>query len=181
MNKVLSLLLITVVLASCDQNQTTGKTNEITGASFDSAYQPAIFTDAGRMEKIMQAFPIIDKIFKEVHRLTSHPLKGLAPLGFAYGRLGEKEKTLEIIKKLEQRKIEDPVAVIDGDLMMVWWSLRDFDQTFYYMKKCIGEEMGPFNYVLELPMMKGVEDDPRIKAMLDKVREKYNANNFPNE
>ena len=105
----------------------------------------------------------------------------MAPLGFAYGRLGEREKTLEIIKKLEQRQAEDPDAVIDGDLMMVWWSLRDFDQVFYYMKKCIGEEMGPFNYVLELPMMKGVEDDPRIKAMLDKVREKYNANNFSNE
>ena len=119
--------------------------------------------------------------FREVHRLTNHPLKGLAPLGFAYGRLGEREKTLEIIKKLEQRQAEDPDAVIDGDLMMVWWSLRDFDQVFYYMKKCIGEEMGPFNYVLELPMMKGVEDDPRIKAMLDKVREKYNANNFSNE
>ena len=119
--------------------------------------------------------------FREVHRLTNHPLKGLAPLGFAYGRLGEKEKALEIIKKLEQRQVEDPEAVIDGDLMMVWWSLRDFDQVFYYMKKCIGEEMGPFNYVLELPMMKGVDEDPRIKTMLDKVREKYIANNFSNE
>src|SRR6186997_1329673 len=119
--------------------------------------------------------------FKEVHRLTNHPLKGLAPLGFAYGRLGEREKTLEIIKKLEQRQAEESEAVIDGDLMMVWWSLRDFDQVFYYMKRCIGEEMGPFNYVLELPMMRGVDDDPRIKAMLDKVREKYIANNFLNE
>ena len=113
--------------------------------------------------------------FKEVHRLTNHPLKGLAPLGFAYGRLGEREKTLEIIKKLEQRQIEDPEAVIDGDLMIVWWGLRDFDKVYYYMQKCIGERMGPFNYVLELPMMKGVEEDPRIKAMLDKVREKYIA------
>ena len=33
--------------------------------------------------------------------------------------------------------------------------------------------MGPFNYFLNFPMMKGVEEDPRIKAMLDKVREKY--------
>jgi len=113
--------------------------------------------------------------FKEVHRLTNHPLKGLAPLGFAYGRLGEREKALDIIKKLEQRQIEDPETVIDGDLMMVWWSLRDFDKVFYYMQRCIGEQMGPFNYVLELPMMKGVDEDPRIKAMLDKVREKYIA------
>ncbi|HJS53300.1 MAG TPA: tetratricopeptide repeat protein [Chitinophagaceae bacterium] len=111
--------------------------------------------------------------FKEVHRLTSHPLKGLAPLGFAYGMLGEKEKALEIIKKIEQRQKEEPEAVVDGDLMMVWWSLRDFDKVHYYMERCISQQMGPFNFVLELPMMKGVEDDPKIKALLDKVRERY--------
>ena len=113
--------------------------------------------------------------FKEVHRLTNHPLKGLAPLGFAYGQLGEKEKALDIIKKMEQRQAGDSEAVIDGDLMIVWWGLRDFDKVYYYMQRCIGEQMGPFNYVLELPMMNGVEEDPRIKAMLDKVREKYIA------
>ena len=111
--------------------------------------------------------------FKEVHRLTNHPLKGLAPLGFAYGMLGEKEKAVEIIKKIEQRQKEEPEAVVDGDLMMVWWSLRDFDKVHYYMERCIGQHMGPFNFVLELPMMKGVEEDPKIKALLDKVRERY--------
>ena len=78
MNKVLSLLLITVVLASCKQHQTAGKTNEITDVSFDSAYQAATFTDAGRMEKIMQAFPIIDKIFKDYADANHLP-------GVAYG------------------------------------------------------------------------------------------------
>jgi CubicO group peptidase (beta-lactamase class C family) len=76
MNKVLSLLLITTVLASCNQNQTAGKTNEISDVSFDSAYQPATFTDAGRMEKIMQAFPVIDKIFKDY--ADSNHLPGVA-------------------------------------------------------------------------------------------------------
>ena len=113
--------------------------------------------------------------FTEVHRLTNHPLKGLAPLGFAYGMLGEKEKTLDIIKKIEQRQIDEPNAVLDPDLMMVWWSLRDFDKTYYYLHKCIEQQMGPFNYMLELPMMKGVEEDPRIKALLDNVRKRYSV------
>jgi adenylate cyclase len=113
--------------------------------------------------------------FSEVHRLTNHPLKGLAPLGFAYGKLGEKEKALDIIKKIEQRQVEEPHAVLDPDLMMVWWSLRDSDKTYYYMHKCIEQQMGPFNYMLELPMMKGIEEDPRIKALLDKVRDRYKA------
>jgi tetratricopeptide (TPR) repeat protein len=115
--------------------------------------------------------------FKEVHRLTNHPLKGLAPLGFAYGMLGEKEETLEIIKKIELRQIEEPEAVIDGDLMTVWWSLRDFDKVYYYMKKCLDKQMGPFNFVLELPMMKGVEDDPRIAELIEEVRRKFPSQN----
>ena len=113
------------------------------------------------------------ELFKEVHRLTNHPLKGLAPLGFSYGMLGEKENALDVIKKIEQRQKEDPEAVVDGDLMVVWWSLRDFDKTYYYMHKCIEQQMGPFIYLLELPMMDGVEEDPRIKELLDKVRERY--------
>lgn len=113
--------------------------------------------------------------FKEVHRLTNHPLKGLAPLGFAYGMLGQKEKTHEIIKKIEQRQLEDPDAVLDGDLMMVWWSLRDFDKTYFYMERCIDQQMGPFNYMLELPMMKGIEQDPRIAALMKKVQERYSV------
>jgi len=99
----------------------------------------------------------------------------LAPLGFAYGKLGEKEKALDIIKKIEKRQIEEPHAVLDPDLMMVWWSLRDMDKTYYYMHKCIEQQMGPFNYMLELPMMDGIEEDPRIKALLDKVRDRYSA------
>ena len=65
MNKFLSLALVTGVLISCDQNKTASNANNNTVAatSFDANYQPATFADAGRMEKIMQAFPIIDKTF----------------------------------------------------------------------------------------------------------------------
>ena len=78
MNKVLSLLLITVTLVSCDQSQTASKTNTITKVNFDSSYQPATFADAGRTEKIMQVFPIIDKIFKDYADANHLP-------GVAYG------------------------------------------------------------------------------------------------
>ena len=112
--------------------------------------------------------------FTEVHRLTNHPLKGLSPLGYAYGKLGEKDKALDIIAKFEQRQREEPNAVLDGDLLMVWWALRDLDKTYYYMEKCIEQQMGPFNYMSNFHM-KGIEEDPRIKALLDKVRERYIA------
>jgi len=111
--------------------------------------------------------------FKEVHRLTNHPLKGLAPLGFAYGMLGAKEKVHEIIKKIEQRQAEDPNIPQDGDLMMVWWSLRDFDKVYYHLNRSIGGRSGPFNFMLELPIMKGIEADPRIAKLIEQVHSKF--------
>ena len=60
MYKLFFLLFIAGMFTACDQKKTA---RTIAATSFDSNYQPATFADAGRMEKIMQAFPIIDKIF----------------------------------------------------------------------------------------------------------------------
>jgi len=68
------LLIVSVFLISCGQTLT--KKKEIVSVSFDSSYQPATFNDAGRMERIMQTFPIIDKIFKDY--ADSNHLPGVA-------------------------------------------------------------------------------------------------------
>jgi hypothetical protein len=53
MYKFFFLLFIAGMLTACDQNKTA---STVASTSFDSNYQPATFADAGRMEKIMQAF-----------------------------------------------------------------------------------------------------------------------------
>ena len=73
MKHFILLLFIIAILFSCTENKTTG---EISSPSFDSTYKPAVFTDAGRMEKIMQVFPVIDQIFKNY--ADSNHLPGLA-------------------------------------------------------------------------------------------------------
>src|SRR5687767_13065374 len=103
--------------------------------------------------------------FQEVHRLTNHPLKGLSPLGFAYGKLGQKDKALDIIAKLEQRQKEEPDVIVDGDLLMVWWALGDRNKVFYYLKQLTKKKMGPINYMFEYPMMRGLTDDPRVAEL----------------
>src|SRR5258705_8901247 len=72
--KVFIFFLAASFFISCNQNQTANKAPVTT--NFDRAYQPATFADAGRMEKIMQAFPIIDKIFKDY--ADSNHLPGVA-------------------------------------------------------------------------------------------------------
>jgi len=69
------------------------------------------------------------EIFEEVHLLTKHPLKGLTPLGCAYAQLGETEKALECIRKIEQRQVEEPKMVLDADLAMIYPPAQNLPNT----------------------------------------------------
>ena len=66
-------LSLMCIIFSCKQNKPSDKTERTV---FDTEYKSASFTDAGRIEKIMQAFPIIDKIFKKY--ADSNHLPGVA-------------------------------------------------------------------------------------------------------
>jgi tetratricopeptide (TPR) repeat protein len=101
------------------------------------------------------------ELFKEVYRLTGHPFKGLSPLGFAYGMLGETEKAIECITKIEQRLIEEPESVIDGDLAGIFFSIGDLDKTFHHMEQCVEKRVAPITFYLEYPIYKKLKNDPR--------------------
>jgi tetratricopeptide (TPR) repeat protein len=109
------------------------------------------------------------KLFKEVHRLTNHPLKGLMGMGYAYTQLGQRDKAMEIIKKMEQRQREDPESVIDADIASVWWGLGDTDKTFYYLEQCVEKRMAPVNFFLEYPSYKKIKEHPRYKELMKKI------------
>lgn len=108
--------------------------------------------------------------FLEVHRLTNHPLKGLSPVGFAYAKLGETDKALETIAKIEQRQREEPNVIVDGDLLVVWWGLGNMDKVVYYFEKSIAKRASAVSFFLKYPPMKGIEDDPRIAALIKKFQ-----------
>src|SRR5687767_3648849 len=108
--------------------------------------------------------------FMEVHRLTNHPLKGLSPLGYAYGKLGETDKAMEIIAKLEQRQREEPNIIIDGDLLVVWWGMGNMDKVLFYMEKSIGQRASAINFFLSFPAMKGIAKDPRTHKLIEKLK-----------
>ena len=109
------------------------------------------------------------EIFEEVHRLIKHPLKGLAPLGYAYAQSGESEKALECIRKIEQRQIEEPGTVLDIDLAMIWWSLRNKDKAFYYLFQCVEKKMGVVAILIDHPMFKEAVYDPRYQLLKEKL------------
>lgn len=105
------------------------------------------------------------KLFEEVHRLTNHPLKGLMGLGYCYAKLGMVEKTLECIRKVEQRQIEEPDVVLDGDLVGLWFSLGDVEKTFYHINQCIEKRVAPVSLFLEYPAFSELRKDPRYQDL----------------
>ncbi|MEI9909104.1 MAG: hypothetical protein WDO71_05205 [Bacteroidota bacterium] len=43
---------------------------------------------------------------------------------------GNREKALDIIRKMEQRQLEEPDSVIDNDMAAVWYSLATWIKHF---------------------------------------------------
>lgn len=105
-------------------------------------------------------------LFEEVHRLTGHPLKGLLALGFAYTKLGEEQKALEVISKMEQRQEQEPGTVIDAELAAVWFGLGNIDKAFHYLNRAVDKKVGPVSYFLQYPQFKSAKKDPRYKDLL---------------
>jgi adenylate cyclase len=108
------------------------------------------------------------EFFQEVHRLANHPFKSLAPIGFAFGKLGKKEAALGIIDKLKERQIQEPDMAMDGDLLMVSWAIGDREKVFHYLSNCLDKGLNSIYYYLEYPMMIGIKQYPEVKELLEK-------------
>lgn len=109
------------------------------------------------------------EIFEELHRLAKHPLKRLSPLGCAYANLGETEKALDCIRKIEQRQVEEPTLVLDADLAMIWLSLGRRDRAFHHLFQCVEKRMVAVAIIIDHPMFKVPRDDPRYQLLKEKL------------
>lgn len=73
MKKYSLFLIVISAFVSCDQND---KQATATIPLYDTLYRPAVFADTGRLDKIMKAMPVIDRVFKEY--ADSNHLPGVA-------------------------------------------------------------------------------------------------------
>jgi adenylate cyclase len=108
-------------------------------------------------------------LFEEVHRLTNHPLKGLVGLAFAHGQLGNKEKVVSYIQKMEQRQAEDPHSVTDPERAASWFAIGEVDKAFYHLNQGIEKRIGRISYLLEHPAFEGIKTDPRYQEIRKKL------------
>jgi hypothetical protein len=94
---------------------------------------------------------------------------GLMPMGYAYGMLGRKEEAMECIRKIEQRQKEDANAVVDSDLVGVWFGMGEYDKVFYHIDKVIEKRTAPIGFFLEYPPFKKLKSDARFAEMKKKA------------
>ncbi len=109
------------------------------------------------------------EIFEQTHLMIKNPLKGLGPLGCAYARLGEREKALECIRKIEQRQVEEPESVLDIDLAMIWWSLIEKDKAIFHLFQCVEKKMGVVAILIDHPMYEGLSEEPKYQLLKEKL------------
>ncbi|HSU28721.1 MAG TPA: adenylate/guanylate cyclase domain-containing protein [Chitinophagaceae bacterium] len=108
------------------------------------------------------------ELFKEVHRLTKHPLKGLMGLGYTYGRLGMIKEAMDVVEKLERRQQEEPGSVIDADLAAVWIGIGDLDKAVHHIEQSSLKGMGPVNYFHRFPPFRSVSSHPKFQELRKK-------------
>lgn len=90
-------------------------------------------------------------------------------LGFALARLGRRDEAMECVHKLEQRQKEEPDTLVDADLLTVWLGLNDLDKVIYYIEQCVEKRMAPIIYYIQYPFFKSVRDDPRYRAIEERI------------
>ncbi len=73
-------------------------------------------------------------------------------------------------RKIEQRKIEEPEVIVDGDLIGIWYALGDLDKTFYHIERNMSQRTAPPGIFLEYPIFKELRADPRYRTLDDEAR-----------
>jgi TolB-like protein len=91
----------------------------------------------------------------------------LTHLGFAYGRLGEISKGREIIEKL--KNLEGIEKIGNNFIGQVHMAIGELDTGFSYLDKAIENREPHMLFVKYILRDLGLLEDPRTKAMLDKM------------
>jgi hypothetical protein len=57
--------------------------------------------------------------------------------------------------------VEEPEAVAEADLSIMWLALGNRDKAIHYMSRALDKHM-PVCYALHSPLLDGLENDPRL-------------------
>jgi adenylate cyclase len=87
--------------------------------------------------------------------------------GLIAARKGEKEKTVELIRKIEQSSGQGTLAV--SSVGLIYYALGDMDNFFEYMNRAMDIHALPLGNLVNSPMYEKARKDPRMRKLLDRL------------
>jgi len=105
--------------------------------------------------------------FTEYKNMVDDPLKGVTGIGAAYGFMGEIEKAKECIKILDQRIDRDKGLTLNGDYIVIYNSLGDFNKAFEHLENSLLNEESIF-FVRFNPFFEKLRKDKRYNKLIEK-------------
>jgi tetratricopeptide (TPR) repeat protein len=105
--------------------------------------------------------------FEKVRQLTGDGPLTMAVMGYARGRLGEKEEALATLRKL--RELSTRRYVPAYYVAAVYAGLRDSEKTLDWLEKAADEPSQGVSHLAVDPMADHLRDNPRFQALLQRM------------
>lgn len=107
------------------------------------------------------------QIFEEYRKMVGDPLKGVTGLGAAYAFMGDNDKAMEYIKILDQRVKRDKDVTLNGDYLLIYNAMGNFDKAFEHLEDGIKRGESIF-FVRINPFFEKLREDKRYQELLNK-------------
>lgn len=109
------------------------------------------------------------QVFEAYHRAIGHKLRGITPLGYVYGKMGNPEKALYYLDLLRQRHEEEPDVMLQVDHAVICLGLGNYDKTFEFLQQAVDERLGSVLFINSNPIWNELKSDGRFYDLLRQI------------
>jgi TolB-like protein/class 3 adenylate cyclase/Tfp pilus assembly protein PilF len=109
------------------------------------------------------------QIFESYHESIGHKLRGITPLGYLHGKMGNREKAQYYLELLRQRDEEDPEVILYMDYALINLGMGDYDQVFHYLQQAVKERLGNVLFINSNPVWDELKSDNRFYDLLQQI------------
>jgi len=115
----------------------------------------------------MEDYPKAIETFTEYRKMVTDPLKGVTGLAATYALMGDEKKAKEYLEILDKRVERDKDLTLNGDYIVIYNALKDFDNLFKHFENSIINEETIF-FVRISPLFEEMRKDERYQKLIDK-------------
>jgi serine/threonine-protein kinase len=110
-----------------------------------------------KREMYQDAIKILEKLYEKDKSLAA------APLGFAYGKRGEADKALKVLKDVQELARDN--YSLSQERAIVYIGLGDKDKAFVWLEKSYEERFTTLIFLTTDPIYEDLRSDPRFSAL----------------